>query len=107
MYVNFISLIKKLLSIIGCDVKHLFNLIEGSWGEQPDMETPPKDEDEPVFKKFRASSPTPPAPLHLQLFLPPPPDNIPPSISFPLGKLEHWLVFLLGSSLAMNCATVK
>ena len=49
----------------------------------------------------------PPVPLHLQPFLLLPPDNLPPSISFTLGKLEHSLVFLLGSDLAMNCATAK
>ena len=27
-------------------------------GEQLDLETPPKDEDEPAFKRFKASSPT-------------------------------------------------
>lgn len=30
-----------LLFIIGCDAKHFFNLIEGAWGEQPDIESPP------------------------------------------------------------------
>ena len=58
-YIDIYLLIKKLLLIIGCDAKHLFNLIEGSWGEQLDVETPPKEENEPVFKKFKASSPTP------------------------------------------------
>ena len=48
-----------LLFIIGCDAKHFLNLIKGSWGEQPDLETPPKDEDEPAFKRFKASSPMP------------------------------------------------
>lgn len=55
----FCSPFHKLLLIIGCDAKHLFDLIQGSWGEQPDVESPPQDEDEAVFKKFRASSPTP------------------------------------------------
>ena len=41
------------------DAKHFFNLIEGAWGEQPNLETPPKDEDEPAFKRFKASSPMP------------------------------------------------
>ena len=36
-----------------------FNLIEGAWGEQLDLETPPKDEDEPAFKRFKTSFPTP------------------------------------------------
>ena len=48
-----------LFFIIGCDAKHFFNLIEGAWGEQPDLEKPPKDEDEPAFKRFKTSSPTP------------------------------------------------
>ena len=48
-----------LFFIIGCDAKHFFNLIEGAWGEQLDLETPPKDEDEPAFKRFKTSSPTP------------------------------------------------
>lgn len=40
-------------------MKHLFNLIEGLWGEQPDLETPPLDEDKPAFKRFKTSSSTP------------------------------------------------
>lgn len=46
------------ISLIGCDTKHLFDLIAGAWGEQPYLETPPKD-GEPTFKKFQTSSPTP------------------------------------------------
>ena len=38
--------------------KHFFNLIEGAWGEQPDLETPPQDEDEPAPKRFKTGSPT-------------------------------------------------
>ena len=47
-----------LFSFIGCDAKHFFNLIEGAWGEQLDLETPPQDEDEPAPKRFKTGSPT-------------------------------------------------
>ena len=40
-------------------MKHFFNLIKGAWGEQPDIETPPQEEDEPPIKKSRTSLPTP------------------------------------------------
>ena len=51
--------VKDLFLLVGCDAKHFFYLILGASGEQPDLETPPKDEDKPVFKKFWASSPSP------------------------------------------------
>ena len=44
---------------LGCDAKYFFNLIEGAWGEQPDLESSPLDEDEPTSKKFKSSSPSP------------------------------------------------
>ena len=43
---------------LGCDSKHFFDLIEGAWGEQPDLETPPQKEDEPAPKRFKTGSPT-------------------------------------------------
>ena len=44
-----------------CDPKHFFDLIEGAWGEQPDLETSPQTEDEPAPKRFKSSSPMPSA----------------------------------------------
>ena len=42
---------------LGCDSKHFFDLIEGAWGEQLDLETSPQTEDEPAPKRFKSSSP--------------------------------------------------
>ena len=90
---HFIKLFHKLLLITGCNAKHLFHLIQGSWGEQPDVESPPQDEDEPVFKRFRASSPTP-LTTSISLTISSSTPRQPPTKYFiPPGRLAHWPTF--------------
>ena len=95
MFLLLCVLIILLFSIfLGCDSKYFFDLIEGAWGEQPDLETPPQNEDEPAPKRFKTGSPTPStasSTISSVFFF-----HIPhlPSILYPLGKSELWLAFL-------------
>ena len=79
-----------LFIFLGCDSKYFFDLIEGAWGEQPDLETSPQTEDEPVPKSL---SLVPPCRQLLHPRNHPSPIPHLPSILYPLGKSELWLVF--------------